>query len=104
MRRTLRTLFCLCVGLTLCLTLALRSAPSQGVNAPVPEVKPDDESPQSPDGDVQVEATVVEEDILPDVVVNGRRHKLPANWVVRFQVTKVLRGRLGKSELRFVVH
>src|SRR5579883_875404 len=104
MRRTRRILLCLCAGLTLCLILAFRSSTGQPDNAPAPGVQPDHESSRAPDGDIQVEATVVEEDIVPGGIVNGRRHKPWENWVVRFQITRVLKGRLNKSELRFVVH
>jgi hypothetical protein len=97
MRRTLRTFLCLCIGLTLCWALAFWSTPSQKIGAAAPEVEPDHGPPEPPNGEIQAEATVVEEEILP-------RQKTLKNWVIRFQVTKVLKGQFGESELRFVVH
>jgi hypothetical protein len=83
------------MGLTLCLALAFWSTPSQKIGAATPEVEPDHGPPEPPTGEIQAEATVVEE----------RIDNLPRkNWAVRFQVTKVLKGRFGESELRFVVH
>jgi hypothetical protein len=107
MRRDLWAFFGVCLGSIACLSLALSSTRRNAIQPVAPQEKTDLDSLTVPGHVLLAEVIVKEIRIAESQDFIDLHAKYPHKWeryVVTFEVTKVLKGRFDRPEIKVLVH